>query len=231
MPERRFLVLAAACCALAACNHAPTYQQPGLPVAERFDTADAPGGRRATEIGWERFFGDPQLKFLIRAALANNRDLAASVARIEQARAEGCNIDCDAYPYTAGANPLKNLLPPWVQVGTNAAMLARLALPETRARIEAEIADNGLNNWGRIPSWEAVQVSISPNLPQHAGKTIAAPSPITQRAAINCPGVSMKPPARLARPNTASPDMSMPLRPRRSDRLPEASSRAANTRL
>ncbi len=96
------------------------------------------------------------------------------LARIERARTEGCDIDCDAYPYAAGANPLKNLLPPWVQVGTNAAMLARLALPETRARIEAEIADNGLNNWGRIPSWEAVQVSISPNLPQHAGKTIAA---------------------------------------------------------
>jgi len=53
-------------------------------------------------------------------------------------------------------------------------MLERLALPETRARIEAEIADNGLNNWGRIPSWEAVQVSISPNLPHNAGKTVAA---------------------------------------------------------
>ena len=96
------------------------------------------------------------------------------LARIERARMEGCDIDCDAYPYAAGANPLKNLLPPWVQVGGNAAMLARLALPEARARIEAEIADSGLNNWGRIPSWEAVQISISPNLPQHAGKTIAA---------------------------------------------------------
>src|SRR6266851_2550369 len=96
------------------------------------------------------------------------------LARIAQAREAGCDIDCDAYPYAAGANPLKNLLPPWVQIGGNAAMLARLAMPEARARIEAEIADDGLNNWGRIPSWEAVQVSISPNLPQHAGKTIAA---------------------------------------------------------
>ena len=69
---------------------------------------------------------------------------------------------------------MKNLLPPWVQVGGNAAMLARLAQPETRARIEAEIADHGLNNWGRIPSWEAVQVSISPQLPQSAGRTIAS---------------------------------------------------------
>jgi N-acyl-D-aspartate/D-glutamate deacylase len=94
------------------------------------------------------------------------------LGRIARARGEGCDIDCDAYPYAAGANPLKNLLPPWVQVGGNEAMLVRLALPETRARIEAELADNGLNNWGRIASWEAVQISISPQSPQHAGDTI-----------------------------------------------------------
>jgi len=99
---------------------------------------------------------------------------AQILERLDQARREGCDIDCDAYPYTAGANPLKNLLPPWVQVGGNEAMLARLALPEMRARIEAEIADGGLNNWGRIPSWEAVQVSISPKLPQTVGRTVAA---------------------------------------------------------
>ena len=94
--------------------------------------------------------------------------------KIEAARAQGCDIDCDAYPYTAGANPLKNLLPPWVQIGGNETMLARLALPEIRARIRAEIAAHGLNNWGRIPSWEAVQISISPRLPETAGQTVAA---------------------------------------------------------
>jgi len=94
--------------------------------------------------------------------------------RIAAAREQGCDIDCDAYPYTAGANPLKNLLPPWVQIGSNETMLARLALPATRARIGTELASRGLNNWGRIPSWEAVQISISPRLPQTAGKTVAA---------------------------------------------------------
>jgi len=94
--------------------------------------------------------------------------------RIAAAREEGCDIDCDAYPYTAGANPLKNLLPPWVQTGGSETMLTRLALPETRARIRAEVANRGLNNWGRIPSWEAVQISISPRLPQTVGKTVAA---------------------------------------------------------
>ncbi len=93
---------------------------------------------------------------------------------IEAARAEGLAIDCDAYPYAAGSNPLKNLLPQWVQSGGLEAMLARLALPETRARIGAEIARDGLNNWGRIPSWDCVQISISPHLPQHAGETVAA---------------------------------------------------------
>src|SRR6516165_6725025 len=51
---------------------------------------------------------------------------------IEAARSEGCDIDCDAYPYAAGANPLKNLLPPWVQVGGLDALLVnkpRIATP------------------------------------------------------------------------------------------------------
>jgi N-acyl-D-amino-acid deacylase len=43
-----------------------------------------------------------------------------------------------------------------------------------RARIRADIARDGLNNWGRIPSWDCVQISISPNLPQHAGRSIGA---------------------------------------------------------
>jgi N-acyl-D-amino-acid deacylase len=95
------------------------------------------------------------------------------LAMIDEARVEGCDVDCDAYPYAAGANPLKNLLPPWVQVGGLEAMLARLVAPATRDRIRAEIDRDGLNNWGRIPSWDCVQISVSPRLPQHAGDTIA----------------------------------------------------------
>ena len=93
--------------------------------------------------------------------------------KIANARADGCDIDCDAYPYTAGSNALKNLLPSWVQVGDNETMVARLAQPEIRAKIRLEIADHGLNNWGRIPSWDAVQISVSPRLPETAGQTVA----------------------------------------------------------
>jgi N-acyl-D-amino-acid deacylase len=99
---------------------------------------------------------------------------ARALEMLGEGRARGLDIDCDAYPYTAGSNPLKNLLPQWVQAGGVAAMLQRLADPETRARIRDDIARDGLNNWGRIPSWESVQISVSPHLPEYAGRTIAS---------------------------------------------------------
>ena len=64
-----------------------------------------------------------------------------------------------------------------------------------------------------------------------AGKVIAAPRPITARAAMSSAAVVVNPPARDAVPTTASPASSMPLRPNRSDKAPNVSSSAANTRL
>jgi N-acyl-D-amino-acid deacylase len=98
----------------------------------------------------------------------------AALKMIADAKARGLDVDCDSYPYDAGSNPLKNLLPPWVQAGGVEAMLARLAEPATRGKIRDAIAQDGLNNWGKIPSWDAVTISISPHLPHCAGKTIAA---------------------------------------------------------
>ncbi len=97
-----------------------------------------------------------------------------ALAMIAAAKARGLDVDCDSYPYAAGSNPLKNLMPQWVQAGGVDEMLARLKLQETRTRIRADIARDGLNNWGRISSWDCVQISISPHLPQHAGRTIGA---------------------------------------------------------
>jgi N-acyl-D-amino-acid deacylase len=99
--------------------------------------------------------------------------VAVALDRMAQARVRGVRVDCDAYPYTAGSNPLKNILPQWVQAGGVAAMIERLHEPATRDRIRADVAAHGLNNWGRVESWDCVRVSISPNMPQHAGRTIA----------------------------------------------------------
>jgi N-acyl-D-amino-acid deacylase len=106
---------------------------------------------------------------------------ANALATIAEAKARGLDVDCDSYPYAAGSNPLKNLLPQWVQDGGVPAMIGRLGRRDARDRIRADIARDGLNNWGRIPSWDCVQISISPHLPQHAGRTIAALA--TERAA------------------------------------------------
>ncbi len=107
------------------------------------------------------------------SGLDNWGKAAVALGMIEQAKARGLDVDCDAYPYDAGSNPLKNLLPPWVQAGGVETMLARLAERGVRDKIRAAVARDGLNNWGRIPSWNCVTISISPHLPQHAGKTIA----------------------------------------------------------
>jgi N-acyl-D-amino-acid deacylase len=104
----------------------------------------------------------------------NNWGKAATALKmIADAKSRGLDVDCDAYPYAAGSNPLKNLLPQWVQAGGVPAMLERLKLSDTRTKIRADIERDGLNNWGRIPSWDCVQISISPHLPQFAGRTIA----------------------------------------------------------
>ncbi len=88
------------------------------------------------------------------------------------ARALGIAIDADLYPYTTASNPLKNLMPPWLQEGGVGAMLERLGAPETRARIKDEVGRAGLNNFGRIPSWDAIRISISPNQQHYGGRTI-----------------------------------------------------------
>jgi N-acyl-D-amino-acid deacylase len=109
----------------------------------------------------------------LKCSGTDNWGKAATILEmLAAARARGIDVDCDSYPYTAGSNPLKNLLPPWVQAGGLDSMLTRLRDVETRAQIRGEITRNGLNNWGRIASWDGVRISISPHLPQHAGRTM-----------------------------------------------------------
>ena len=98
---------------------------------------------------------------------------AHALGMIAEAKARGVDVDCDAYPYMAGSNPLKNLMPQWVQAGGVSAMLERLRLPKSRTKIREDIARDGLNNWGRVRDWDCVRISISPHLPQLAGRTIA----------------------------------------------------------
>jgi multidrug efflux system outer membrane protein len=80
--------LVAACLALAACNFAPAYERPSLPVPGQFAGAAQGSGLSAVDRGWRVMFGDARLQRLLELALANNRDLRIAALNIEIARAQ-----------------------------------------------------------------------------------------------------------------------------------------------
>ena len=90
MPERRspLAVLLAVACGLAGCSLVPAYDRPAVPTQAEWGTP--PGAASAavpvTADWWQRF-ASPELDQLMAEALAANQDLAAAIARIDQARA------------------------------------------------------------------------------------------------------------------------------------------------
>ncbi|QDK35105.1 efflux transporter outer membrane subunit [Sphingomonas sp. IC081] len=78
--------------ALAACNMAPKYVRPDLPVPETSPAGPVDGASDASAVSadtaWKDFFTDPRLARVIQTALDNNRDLRIAVANVEQARAQ-----------------------------------------------------------------------------------------------------------------------------------------------
>ncbi len=68
------------------------------------------------------------------------------ISMINKARAEGYDVRANVYPYTAGQNNLRAIVPPWAHDGGNSKMLERLRDPGLRPRLRADIL-NGLPNW------------------------------------------------------------------------------------
>jgi N-acyl-D-amino-acid deacylase len=60
---------------------------------------------------------------------------------IEEARARGVDVTIDQYPYTASSTGTSALFPQWSQAGGQKALLERLAAPDQRAKITAEIIE------------------------------------------------------------------------------------------
>ena len=107
------------------------------------------------------------------SGLENRQRARQLLDKIEAAQRRGVSIDCDAYPYTCAANPLRNLLPLWVQEGSVQMMLGRLRDPDVRRRVGREIDKHGLTSFGRIASWDAVSISTSRTRSRDAGRSIA----------------------------------------------------------
>ena len=95
-------VLGAACgvALLAGCSFAPKYSRPTVLTAEGYRDSVAlalPDSTIANAPWWE-LFEDEQLAELICVALAENKDLAIAVERIEEARARYGFTRADLYP-------------------------------------------------------------------------------------------------------------------------------------
>ncbi|TCP45069.1 N-acyl-D-amino-acid deacylase [Tamaricihabitans halophyticus] len=95
-------------------------------VTEAIQTAERSGVR--LEISHLKCMGRP-----------NHGAVSEALRLIEAARERGVDVGADVYPYTASSTGLMSRLASWAVDGGAAALLDRLAEPETRARIAADL--------------------------------------------------------------------------------------------
>ena len=96
-----FLVTLAGCTALCGCLLKPEFERPVvLNDAPFFDAASSQDS--IANLGWWDVFEDPNLKDLIRRALAANRDLKVAMARIDAARGVLGVVRPDQFPRIEG---------------------------------------------------------------------------------------------------------------------------------
>ncbi|MEU9794777.1 D-aminoacylase [Streptomyces sparsogenes] len=76
-----------------------------------------------------------QISHLKAMGPANHGKVDKALGLIESAVAEGIDVACDVYPYTASSTRLTSRLPDWAMEGGPAGLLERLGDPATRARI------------------------------------------------------------------------------------------------
>jgi len=105
LPRAAALTLtSAACCLLGGCAAVGSnYERPKMPApaAYRFVEGTAQAESLA-DLPWFQVFDDPALQALIRDAIANNLDLRAAVARVEEARARAGIAKSYLYPQVDG---------------------------------------------------------------------------------------------------------------------------------
>jgi NodT family efflux transporter outer membrane factor (OMF) lipoprotein len=98
----RFLVPLLSTVALAGCTVGPDYHRPGVALTPAFHSASAIAPAAADTTWWSSF-ADPVLDRLVTQALAQNCDIAAASARLDQARAAAHAAGAALLP-TVGTN-------------------------------------------------------------------------------------------------------------------------------
>jgi N-acyl-D-amino-acid deacylase len=95
---------------------------------------------------------------------------------LDTAARNGVDISLDTYPYLPGATTLSAILPSWASAGSAEDTLARLADPETLARIREHLEVTGSDGChGVVAEWQTIEISgvQNPALDRYVGATIA----------------------------------------------------------
>lgn len=100
-------------------------RQEGAGVVQALDEAIALG----------RYLQTPLQISHLKAIGNRGNTMEAMLQHITEARADGVDVMCDVYPYTAGSTQLLHLLPPEVKAGGIAQVLQALKTPATQARL------------------------------------------------------------------------------------------------
>ena len=89
---------------------------------------------------------------------------------IRQAQAEGLDITADLYPYQAGSTSLVTMLPEWAHVGGPEEILKRLADPQLRAKMTADMQTSG---FAKGFDWAQVLITSAPGQTRYEGRYVS----------------------------------------------------------
>src|SRR5262245_23433347 len=99
----RLTALAVVTLLSAGCLVGPNYSRPQLPTPQQFRFVEGAQAETLADAPWFKVFADPALQALIKDAIANNLDLRAAVARVEEMRARAGIAKSFLYPQVDGA--------------------------------------------------------------------------------------------------------------------------------
>ncbi len=80
----------------------------------------------------------------------------AVLGKLDECSRQGIRVSVDQYPYVAGSTTLSVILPPWAHDGGTDRMLERLADPEARKRMTADI-EKGIPGWDNFVDFAGVE--------------------------------------------------------------------------
>ena len=147
----RLTVAALAATTLSACvNLAPEHARPQAATAPEFDSEYRPDGTVvASQLSYSQWFADPRLQGLIGSALANNRDLLAATARIEQARAQFRIQDSQRLPAVGADGSVVVTRQPVTSVDASGNQVPT-SVTSDRYQVGVGVSAFELDFWGRI---------------------------------------------------------------------------------